>query len=364
MSMWEPFTEAARRSVVQAQEEARRLGDQDIHTRHLLLGLLAQATPAIRDAFAKFGVTLDAVRTEAGKKIGAATATDAMTFSSRSKRVMEQAFVEARALDHDYIGVEHLSLAVLKSTEGSAVAILTALGSDLDGIHTEILHVMEPARAKPEVTATSSNMLRQRISYEKSELHESAIDEDPIVQLQRWLVDAASLREPNAMVLSTVNAEGQPSSRVVLLRKLDDGGLVFFSGYCSKKGRELQTNPRASLLFYWAELERQIRIEGGVQRVSEEHSDEYFASRPRGHQLSAWASEQSEILESRELLEQRLQDYQTRFEGETVSRPHSWGGYVMKPSRVEFWQGRPNRLHDRLLYTRQAQTWKVVRLSP
>jgi pyridoxamine 5'-phosphate oxidase len=204
-----------------------------------------------------------------------------------------------------------------------------------------------------------------RKSYVRTELHEEQVCADPIDQLQRWLEDAvrADVPEPNAMCLSTC-VEGQPSSRMVLLRRLDNSGLVFFTSYFSRKGREIEENPHASLLFYWAQLERQVRIEGFTQRIAEEESDAYFASRPRGHQLGAWASEQSEPVENRELLDQRMRDYDERFEGEEVPRPHSWGGYIVVPQRVEFWQGRANRMHDRIEFTRTDAIWSLRRLQP
>jgi pyridoxamine 5'-phosphate oxidase len=183
--------------------------------------------------------------------------------------------------------------------------------------------------------------------------------------LRRWLDEAvqADVPEPNAMCVSTA-ADGQPSSRMVLLRRLDGGRLVFFTSYFSRKGRELQANPRAAALFYWPQLERQVRIEGAVHQIAEDESDAYFASRPRGHQLGAWASEQSEPVEARELLDQRMRDYEERFEGDDVPRPHSWGGYAIVPERIEFWQGRPNRMHDRLEFLRVRGEWTMRRLQP
>lgn len=364
MSMWEPFSESARHSIVLAQEEARRLGDQNIHTNHLLLGILVESSSDGARALQAFGVTLDAVRAEAEKNARSPEPTVEFSFSERSKRTIEMAFSEARTLGHNYIGTEHLTLALLNRDEGSAAGILTALGADREAIRAQIMRNTEAvAQAAPDV---GQRIAAGRTTYQKSELREGAIHSDALIQLQRWLDEAyqAKVVEPNAMALSTVDPEGQPSSRVVLLRKLDADGLVFYTSYLSRKARAIQHDSRASLLFYWAELERQARLEGTIERVSDEQSDAYFASRPRGHQLSAWASDQSEIVESRELLAQRLQQYKSRFEGEDVPRPHSWGGYVLKPLRVEFWQGRPDRLHDRLLYTREAQQWQIVRLSP
>jgi pyridoxamine 5'-phosphate oxidase len=206
---------------------------------------------------------------------------------------------------------------------------------------------------------------RMRRSYEATYLLESAILADPLAQLQRWLQEAhaAGVLEPHAMCVSTVS-ENRPSSRMVLLRGLDARGLVFYTSYFSRKGREISANPHAAALFYWAQLERQVRVEGSVDQLSEDESDAYFAGRPRGHQLGAWASEQSEPVETREILDQRMQDYTERFEGDEVPRPHSWGGYIIRPERIEFWQGRSNRMHDRLEFVRGAAAWTMRRLQP
>jgi pyridoxamine 5'-phosphate oxidase len=209
------------------------------------------------------------------------------------------------------------------------------------------------------------DLTHMRRSYQRTELHEEQVCSDPVEQLRRWLDDAirADVAEPNAMCVSTC-ANGRPSSRMVLLRRLDSAGLVFYTSYFSRKGRELQANPRAAALFYWPQLERQVRVEGEVRQIPQDESDAYFASRPRGHQIGAWASEQSEVVENRELLDQRLRDYEERFEGEEVPRPHSWGGYAIAPERMEFWQGRPNRMHDRLEFVRTQGTWSMRRLQP
>lgn len=209
------------------------------------------------------------------------------------------------------------------------------------------------------------DLTRIRRSYESTQLLESAILADPLAQLQRWLQEAhdAGVLEPHAMCVSTAH-ENRPSSRMVLLRGLDARGLVFYTSYFSRKGREISANPHAAALFYWPQLERQVRIEGSVDQLSEDESDAYFAGRPRGHQLGAWASEQSEPVETREILDQRMQDYAERFEGEEVPRPHSWGGYIIRPARIEFWQGRPNRMHDRLEFVRGPAAWSMRRLQP
>lgn len=209
------------------------------------------------------------------------------------------------------------------------------------------------------------DLTHMRRAYDHTDLREDTVAADPIEQLERWLQEAhdAGVLEANAMSLSTV-ANGQPSARVVLLRGLSARGLVFFTSYFSRKGRELAENPRAAVLFYWPELSRQVRVEGDVDVLPEEESDAYFASRPRGHQIGAWASEQSEPVEGREILDQRAQDYSERFEGEDVPRPHSWGGYLIRPRRFEFWQGRPNRIHDRLEFERTGGGWEMRRLQP
>ena len=204
-----------------------------------------------------------------------------------------------------------------------------------------------------------------RRTYHSGELREADMSADPIAQLRSWLGEAKGVVvEANAMCVASVNGNGQPSSRMVLLRGLDDRGLVFFTSYFSRKGHELEGNAKVAALFYWGELERQVRVEGMAERLSDEESDAYFATRPRGHQLAAWASEQSEPLEDRSVLEQRQIDYAARFEGENVPRPHSWGGYVIIPERFEFWQGREDRMHDRLEYRNDASTWTVRRLQP
>jgi pyridoxamine 5'-phosphate oxidase len=189
---------------------------------------------------------------------------------------------------------------------------------------------------------------------------------DPITQLKQWIDDAGGpdAIEAIAMCLATADAHARPSARVVLLRGLDRRGLRFFTSYLSQKGRELAANPYAAAVFYWPRLERQARIEGAVSPLSESESDAYFNARPRGHRIAAWASEQSEPLESYALLEERFAHFEARFEGEAVARPHSWGGYLLSPSRIEFWQGRPNRMHERTLYTRSADAWNRTRLQP
>lgn len=189
---------------------------------------------------------------------------------------------------------------------------------------------------------------------------------DPISSLAQWIDEAGGpdTIEATAMCLATANSAGCPSARIVLLRGLDDRGLRFYASYHSRKGRELAANPHAAAVLYWPQLHRQTRIEGDVSALSDEESDEYFGARPRGHRIAAWASEQSAPLESYATLEERFAHFNQRFEGDDVPRPHSWGGYLLAPSRIEFWEGRPNRMHDRVLYTRCGNGWTASRLQP
>jgi pyridoxamine 5'-phosphate oxidase len=207
---------------------------------------------------------------------------------------------------------------------------------------------------------------RLRKEYTCAGLKESDADPNPIEQFRRWFDEAlaADLHEPNAMTLATTS-DGHPSARIVLLKGFDERGFVFYTNYEGRKSRELETNPYAALVFYWGELERQVRIEGRVSRVSEEESDTYFAGRPRGSQLGAWASEQSRPIEDRVALEERLRELEAEYEGREVPRPPFWGGYCVEPEVIEFWQGRENRLHDRLIYRRsEGGGWRRERLQP
>lgn len=206
-----------------------------------------------------------------------------------------------------------------------------------------------------------------RVDYGLADLAEAHVATDPVAQFMRWFDEAltAKLPEPDAMTLATASPDGMPSARVVLLKGVDASGFTFFTNYTSRKGRELDANPRACLCFFWQPMERQVRVEGTVGRVSRAESEAYFCSRPMASQLGAWVSRQSNPIASREVLEQRAAEIAGRFAGGPVPLPDFWGGYRVAPQAVEFWQGRPSRLHDRLLYTRAADgAWKIERLSP
>lgn len=196
-------------------------------------------------------------------------------------------------------------------------------------------------------------------------LSEADAHADPFVQFERWFEDslAAQLPLANAMTLATVAAGGAPDARIVLLKGVEGGGFVFYTNYESRKGRQLAARPEACLVFLWAPLERQVRIEGRVDKVSGAESDEYFASRPAGARLSARASAQSEVVCGRSFLESEVKKVKAQY-GESPPRPSHWGGYRVVPSQIEFWQGRENRLHDRLLYARNGSSWKIERLAP
>jgi pyridoxamine 5'-phosphate oxidase len=211
------------------------------------------------------------------------------------------------------------------------------------------------------------HIARLREEYTRSGLKESDTDPNPLEQFRRWFDEAlvSNLHEPNAMTLATATPDGHPSARIVLLRGFDERGFVFYTNYEGRKGWELETNSYAALVFYWGELERQVRVEGRVGRLSDEESDAYFAGRPRGSQLGAWASEQSRPIKDRGALEERLRALEAEYEGREVPRPPFWGGYRVEPETIEFWQGRENRLHDRLLYRRlEDGGWRRERLQP
>lgn len=205
-----------------------------------------------------------------------------------------------------------------------------------------------------------------RRDYAQARLDESDADRDPIRQFTRWFDEAcaAQVVEPNAMTLATATPDGLPSARVVLLKAVDDRGFTFFTDRRSRKGEEIARNPRAALVFWWSELERQVRITGTVEPTSDAESAAYFATRPLGSRLGAWSSHQSRVIADRGVLEARMAETTARFGAGEVPLPPHWGGFRVRPESVEFWQGRPNRLHDRIRYLREGEGWRVERLSP
>ena len=208
---------------------------------------------------------------------------------------------------------------------------------------------------------------RRKKTSEGETFDERGVHRDPIRQFAKWFGEAVEAvpQLPNAVTLSTATKDGKPSARVVLMKSFDEDGFVFFTNYGSRKGKELTTNPRAELLFYWPELHRQVRIEGTVEKTSEQESDDYFQTRPRESQVSAWASSQSGVVKNRKELEKRFHEFDRRYGNRRVPRPPHWGGYRLRPRRIEFWQGRENRLHDRLVYLlRGGKTWALQRLAP
>jgi pyridoxamine 5'-phosphate oxidase len=205
-----------------------------------------------------------------------------------------------------------------------------------------------------------------RTDYKLRSLNESDVSVDPITQFANWWDEAVNskIEEVNAMTLATVNNDGRPSARIVLLKGFDEKGFVFFTNYQSKKGKELEDNPHGAVVFFWRELERQVRIEGGIEKVSEEDSDAYYQSRPAGSRIGAWASPQSEVIDGRETLENNYRALEKKFDNKNIPRPGHWGGYILRPSMIEFWQGRSSRLHDRIQYSLKENGWVIERLAP
>lgn len=211
-----------------------------------------------------------------------------------------------------------------------------------------------------------NRLFNLREEYTQGELDENQMPEFPIEQFNKWMRDAidAELSEPNAMVLATCTRDGKPSARIVLLKEVSADGFVFFTNYMSRKGNELSENSASALVFDWHEIERQVRIEGNIEKVSETDSDTYFNARPSNSRLGAWASPQSRVLKNREELENLQKEFEEKFSNRAIPRPPHWGGYVLSPTSIEFWQGRPGRLHDRVLYTLTSSGWEKQRLAP
>lgn len=205
-----------------------------------------------------------------------------------------------------------------------------------------------------------------RHDFAKQTLDESDVNADPILQFEKWFKEAVDthVNEPNAMTVSTATKEGKPSARILLLRNFNEEGFVFYTNYASRKGIEILDNPNCALLFFWPELERQVRIEGILQKQTDAESDLYFKTRPRGSKLGAWTSEQSKVIISRDVLDKEYETLSVKYPGEDIPRPPFWGGFLLKPISIEFWQGRPSRLHDRILYTLENKNWKIERLAP
>jgi pyridoxamine 5'-phosphate oxidase len=202
-----------------------------------------------------------------------------------------------------------------------------------------------------------------RHDFAKQTLNESEVNASPVLQFEKWFKEAinANVNEPNAMTVCTATKEGKPSARILLLRNFNENGFVYYTNYNSRKGHEIEENPNAALLFFWPELERQVRIEGPLQKQNTEESDLYFNTRPRTSKLGAWTSEQSKVIANREVLSADYEKFSELYPTDEVPRPPHWGGYVLNPGSIEFWQGRPSRLHDRI---KQANGWKIERLAP
>jgi pyridoxamine 5'-phosphate oxidase len=375
--VFERFTDRARRTIVSAQDEARVLGHDWIGTEHLLLGLLHEREGVAAKALESLEISLGAVRLEVGAMIGTGSQAPSgrVEFTPRARKVLELSLREALQLGHDYIGTEHILLGLIREHEGVAAQALVRLGADLSRVRQKVVQLLAgypgprdvadepPARRNIRFPA---DIARLRRDYETRGLERDNLDRDPIAQFLRWYADAsmAGLEEPNAMTLATVDAQGHPDARIVLLRGVDERGFVWYTNRNSTKGRELAANPSAALVFVWLSLHRQVRVLGSVSTIDDEESDEYFASRPRESQIGAWASAQSEEIAERVVLDAAVAAIAERYKGGEVPRPPHWGGYRLEHETVELWQGRANRLHDRFRYTRQGDLWRIARLSP
>lgn len=206
-----------------------------------------------------------------------------------------------------------------------------------------------------------------RTDYKKAALRKNEVAADPFLQFKKWFEEVlhSKVEEPNAMTLATADRNLKPSARIVLLKGIDDKGFYFYTNYDSRKGKELAENPRAALVFFWKELERQVRVEGLVKKATAKQSDAYFLSRPKGSQTGAWASPQSQVIDTRDVLEEKVKAVEEQFKGQPLHRPDFWGGYCLEPEYMEFWQGRSNRLHDRIIYIRKKPDhWQIKRLAP
>ncbi|MGY3052461.1 pyridoxamine 5'-phosphate oxidase [Pedobacter sp. UYEF25] len=213
---------------------------------------------------------------------------------------------------------------------------------------------------------TTEALQNMRQNYINATLDEADVDENPFVQFKKWFEHAvqSKVNEPNAMTLATVTKAGKPDARIVLLKGIDDNGFQFYTNYLSAKGKELKKSPYASLVFFWQDLERQVRVEGTVTKLDKETSEAYFKSRPRQSQLGAIASPQSQVIANRTILEDKFKELETQNEGKEIAKPAHWGGFLVKPTRIEFWQGRKSRLHDRINYELLANKWVKTRLAP
>jgi pyridoxamine 5'-phosphate oxidase len=213
---------------------------------------------------------------------------------------------------------------------------------------------------------SSTNVNNGKKSNRNNELNETSVDKNPFIQFSEWYESILNFKinEPTAMMLSTADVNGNPSARIVLLKEIDNSGFIFYTNYGSRKGKDLKENPKAALTFFWDELRRQIRIEGRIEKIRRETSKEYFSSRPHESQIGAWVSAQSSVIPNREILENKFDELKEKFGNEEIPLPDFWGGYRLVPNYFEFWQGRENRLHDRICYEKENDEWKIFRIAP